>query len=96
MVGDFVASCSLGLILIWIGMFCTGATGATAVDLLEHMQGRIWGFGWEHWVWGLGVIQSQGVAPVKRFALVPLGPSLLSYSSTCKVGQKLASTGFRR
>jgi hypothetical protein len=27
----------------------------------------------------------QGVAPSRRFALVPLGPPLLSYSSTCKV-----------
>ena len=32
------------------------------------------------------VVHLQGVAPVKRFALVPLGPPLLSYSSTCKVG----------
>ena len=29
----------------------------------------------------------QGVAPSRRFALVPLGPPLLSYSSTCKVGR---------
>jgi hypothetical protein len=27
----------------------------------------------------------QGVAPTRRFALVPLGPPLLSYSSTAKV-----------
>jgi histone-lysine N-methyltransferase SETD3 len=31
------------------------------------------------------VVHLQGVAPAKRFALVPMGPPLLSYSSTCKV-----------
>ncbi|KIY95099.1 hypothetical protein MNEG_12863, partial [Monoraphidium neglectum] len=30
------------------------------------------------------VVHLQGVAPSRRFALVPLGPPLLSYSSTCK------------
>ena len=31
------------------------------------------------------VVHLQGVPLSKRFALVPLGPPLLSYSSTCKV-----------
>lgn len=30
------------------------------------------------------IVHLQGVAPARRFALVPLGPPLLSYSSTCK------------
>lgn len=30
------------------------------------------------------VVHLQGVPLSKRFALVPLGPPLLSYSSTCK------------
>lgn len=30
------------------------------------------------------VVHLQGVAPSRRFALVPMGPPLLSYSSTCK------------
>ena len=32
------------------------------------------------------IVHLQGVPLSKRFALVPLGPPLLSYSSTAKVG----------
>jgi histone-lysine N-methyltransferase SETD3 len=31
------------------------------------------------------IVHLQGVALARRFALVPLGPPLLSYSSTAKV-----------
>jgi len=31
------------------------------------------------------IVHLQGVSLARRFALVPLGPPLLSYSSTCKV-----------
>lgn len=31
------------------------------------------------------IVHLQGVPLARRFALVPLGPPLLSYSSTCKV-----------
>eukprot|EP00879_Flechtneria_rotunda_P016734 GHRR01017515.1.p1 GENE.GHRR01017515.1~~GHRR01017515.1.p1 ORF type:complete len:363 (+),score=117.95 GHRR01017515.1:222-1310(+) len=32
------------------------------------------------------IVHLQGVPPARRFALVPMGPPLLPYSSTCKVG----------
>ena len=38
------------------------------------------------------VVHLQGVPLSKRFALVPLGPPLLSYSSTCKVRNQQSYT----
>lgn len=44
---------------------------------------RCWAFvGW--WCRGLGAGCVQGVSIARRFALVPLGPPLLSYKSTSR------------
>lgn len=45
------------------------------------------------------IVHLQGVPLAKRFALVPLGPPLLQYSSTCKVrsaGRQHCSAVHRR
>lgn len=39
------------------------------------------------------IVHLQGVNLARRFALVPLGPPLLSYSSTCKVGGREGGMG---
>ena len=42
------------------------------------------------------VVHLQGVPLSKRFALVPLGPPILSYSSTSKVGPLIMSLANKR
>lgn len=42
------------------------------------------------------VVHLQGVPLSKRFALIPLGPPMLAYSSTCKVCTRLHCTRLSR
>ena len=39
------------------------------------------------------VVHMQGVPVSQRFALVPLGPPLLTYSPTAKVGSRIQAGG---